>query len=211
MRAFWRNLLRCFFRLLYNEFAWSYDLVAWLVSLGRWKAWGRTVLHHLRGTQVLELGHGPGHLLVALQRRGYDPAGLDLSPNMGRQARRRLNGAGLSVPLVRARAQALPFRDECLDTVVATFPTAFIIDLRTLREVTRTVVADGRLVVALGARLEGQGLIASFLTWLYRVTGQSEPSPNAFEPWLEGAGLSPRTVRERVGQTTVLLIVAEKR
>jgi ubiquinone/menaquinone biosynthesis C-methylase UbiE len=137
--------------------------------------------------------------------------GLDLSVNMGRQARQRLNRAGLSAPLVRARAQALPFRDECFDTVVATFPTAYIVDLRTLREVTRSLMTDGRLAVALGARFEGEGLIASFLTWLYRVTGQSEPSPDAFEPWLEGAGLSPRTVRERVGQTTVLLIVAEKR
>mgnify|MGYP006305922161 CR=1 FL=1 len=211
MRALWRNLLRHFFRLLYNEFAWSYDLVAWLVSRGRWKAWGRTALHHVRGAQVLELGHGPGHLLVALQRRGYAPVGLDLSVNMGRQARRRLDRAALSVPLVRARAQALPFRDGCFDTVAATFPTGLIVDPRTLREVTRTLQASGRLVVALGASFVGEGLLASFLTWLYRVTGQAEPSPNAFEPLLKEAGLSPRTVRERVGQTTVLLVVAEKR
>ena len=210
MPTFWHNLLRFFFRLLYNEFAWSYDLVAWVVSLGRWKAWGRTALHHLRGSRVLELGHGPGHLLVALQKRGYDPVGLDLSVNMGRQARRRLDRAGLSVPLVRTRAQALPFRDEYFDTVVATFPTRFIIDLRTLREVMRTVGEDGRLVVALGARFEGEGLIASFFTWLYRVTGQNEPSPNVFDPWLEKVGLSPRIVRERVGNTTVVLIVAER-
>jgi ubiquinone/menaquinone biosynthesis C-methylase UbiE len=211
MRAVWRSFLGFFFRLLYNEFAWCYDLVAWLVSLGRWKAWGRTVLHHLRGARILELGHGPGHLLVALQRRGYDPVGLDLSVTMGRQARRRLGRAGLPVPLVRARAQALPFRDEYFDTIVATFPTGFIIDLRTLREATRNLRADGHLVVALGARFEGEGLIASFLTWLYRVTGQNEPSPNAFEPWLQQVGLSSRTVREQVGQTTVLLLVAEIR
>jgi len=210
MQRFWLNFLRLFFRLLYNEFAWSYDLVAWLVSLGRWKAWGRTALHHCRGTQVLELGHGPGHLLVTLRKRGYDPVGVDLSVNMGRRARRRLDSAGLSVPLVRARAQTLPFRDEYFDTVVATFPTEFVIDHRTLREVTRTLRADGRLVVALGARFEGEGLIASFLTWLYRVTGQAAPCPSAFEPSLREVGLSPRAVCERVGQTTILLVVAEK-
>jgi ubiquinone/menaquinone biosynthesis C-methylase UbiE len=137
--------------------------------------------------------------------------GLDLSVTMGRHARRRLGRAGLPVPLVRARAQALPFRDEYFDTIVATFPTGFIIDLRTLREATRNLRADGHLVVALGARFEGEGLIASFLTWLYRVTGQNEPSPNAFEPWLQQVGLSSRTVREQVGQTTVLLLVAEIR
>jgi ubiquinone/menaquinone biosynthesis C-methylase UbiE len=211
MSGFWRAFLRLFFRLLYNEFAWSYDVVASLVSLGRWKVWGRTTLHHLRGERILELGHGPGHLLVALERQGFDLVGLDLSPYMGRQAEWRLRRENLSVPLVRGRAQALPFYDGAFDTVVATFPTRFIIDPRTLREVTRTTGPKGRLIVALGARFEGQGLLASFLTWLYRVTGQDEPLPDAFDPWLEEAGLSPRTVRERVGQTTVLLLVAEKR
>jgi len=29
---------------LYNEFAWSYDLAAWLVSTGRWDRWRRMAL-----------------------------------------------------------------------------------------------------------------------------------------------------------------------
>jgi ubiquinone/menaquinone biosynthesis C-methylase UbiE len=210
VQSLWRAFLRLFFRLLYNEFAWSYDLVAWLVSLGHWKAWGRTTLHHIRGEQILELGHGPGHLLVTLEKRGFDPVGVDLSPHMGGRARQRLRRAGMSVPLVRARAQALPFHDECFDTIVASFPTQFIIDPRTLREVARAMEPRGRLVVAGGARFEGEGLVAAFLTWLYRATGQSEPPADAFRPWLEDVGLSPRTIRERVGQTSVLLLVAEK-
>ena len=97
------------------------------------------------------------------------------------------------------------------DAVVATFPTGYILDPRSLEEVTRTVRPGGRLVVALGARFEGEGLVASFLTWLYHVTGQSEPSPDAFVRWLEEMGLSSRLVREQVGRTTVHLIIAEKR
>ena len=186
-------------------------MVAWLVSLGHWKAWGRTTIDHLRGERILELGHGPGHLLTALERQGLNPVGLDLSPQMGRQAQRRLRKSGLSVPLVRARAQSLPFHERCFDTVVATFPTGYIVDPRTLEEVTRTVRPGGRLVVALGAGFEGEGVVASFLTWLYRVTGQSERSPDTFIHWLEEAGLSARLVREQVEQTTVLLTVAEKR
>lgn len=211
MRAIWRDFLRLFFRLLYHDLAWGYDAVAWLVSLGQWRAWGRTTIDHLRGKRILELGHGPGHLLAALERQAFDPVGLDLSPQMGRQARRRLREAGLSVPLVRARAQALPFRTRCFDSVVATFPTGYILDPRSLEEVTRTVRSGGRLVVALGARFEGEGLVASFLTWLYHVTGQSELSPDAFVRWLEEMGLSSRLEREQVGRTTVHLIIAEKR
>lgn len=211
MQGLWGAFLRLFFRLLYNELAWSYDLVAWLVSLGRWRAWGRTTLDHLRGQHILELGHGPGHLLAALERQGLDAVGLDLSRNMGRQAKQRLRRVGMSTPLVRARAQALPFRDGYFDTVVATFPTRFILEPRTFREVIRTLGPDGRLVVALGTRFEGEGLAASFLTWLYRVTGQNEPSPDTVLPWLERWGLSARTEIERVGQTTVVLLVAESR
>lgn len=210
MQSVWGAFLRLFFRLLYNELAWSYDLVAWLVSLGHWKAWGRTTLRHAAGERVLELGHGPGHLLAALEEQGLHPVGLDLSPNMGHLARERLRRADIGAPLVRARAQALPFHDGCFDTVIATFPTEFIIDPTTLPEVARTARPEGRLVVAVGARFDGQGIVAAFLSWLYGITGQNEPSPDALRPWLEHTELSPRIVREQVGQTTILLLVAER-
>lgn len=202
--------LRLFFRLLYNEMAWSYDLVAWLVSLGQWKTWGRTTLCHLQGKRVLELGHGPGHLLVALAERGFAPVGLDLSSNMTRQAKRRLHRANRDVPLVQARAQALPFQSGGLDTVLATFPTEFIVDPSTLHEVTRVLASEGRLVIVVGVQFEGEGLLSSFLTWLYRVTGQDQPLARMCMPRLEQVGLSSRVVHEVMNETAVTLIVAEK-
>ncbi len=211
MQRLWRSFLRWFFELLYNEFAWGYDLVAGLVSLGHWKAWGRTTLRHLHGQRVLELGHGPGHLLVTLEAQGFCPIGIDSSPAMGRQAQTRLRRVSASVPLVRARAQALPFGSRDFDTIVATFPTDFIVDPDALLEVHRTLRPKGRLVVALGSRFDGRGLMATFLGWLYAATGQNQPSSSSFEPRLEEVGLPARTIRERVNQTTVWLLVAEKR
>jgi ubiquinone/menaquinone biosynthesis C-methylase UbiE len=206
----WHALLRLFFRLLYHELAWSYDLVAWLVSLGQWQAWGRTTLPHLQGERVLELGHGPGHLLAALAQRGFAPVGVDPSPTMARQAKHRLHKSDLAVPLARARAQALPFRSDGFDSVVATFPTNFIVHPQTLNEVKRVLTPHGRFVVALATRFEGERLLSRFLTWLYHVTGQSQPSPHSYVPGLEEAGLSSRIVWEEVDQTAVMLIVAEK-
>jgi ubiquinone/menaquinone biosynthesis C-methylase UbiE len=211
MCGLWRAFLRFFFRLLYNEFAWSYDVVAWLVSLGLWKAWGRTTLTHVTGARVLELGHGPGHLLVAMAKRGLAPIGLDVSTHMGRQAHSRLQRSGLTIPLLRAHSQALPFRDGSLDSIVATFPTEFIVDPRTLREVTRALVPGGHLVVAAWASFEGTGVMTRLLRGLYRVTGQNEPAPDTFKPFLEEMGMRLQVVRERVGRTTVMLMVAEKR
>ncbi len=209
-RGLWPTFLRFFFRLLYNEFAWSYDLVAWLVSRGHWKEWGQTTLSHVHGERVLELGHGPGHLLVDLAKRGLLTAGLDLSPTMTRQAKRRLQAAGVPAPLVRARAQALPFCRGSVDTVVTTFPTGYIVQSETLREARRVLAPEGRLVVAAAARFEGEDLMSRFLAWLYHITGQDQPSPGALTPWLEQAGLSPRVIWEAVDRTAVMLIIAEK-
>jgi len=210
MENLWSGFLRLFFRLLYNEFAWSYDLIASLVSRGQWNAWGRAALSHLQGDRVLELGHGPGHLLRAMEERGLSAVGLDLSSHMGRQAKRKLDASDVTVPLVRARAQTLPFRAGCFDGIVATFPTNFIVHPQTLREARRVLAPGGHLVIALAVRFEGEGLLSRCLTWLYRVTGQDQPSPDTFKPWLERAGLSTRVIWEEVNHTTVMLVVAER-
>jgi ubiquinone/menaquinone biosynthesis C-methylase UbiE len=212
MRRLWWAFLRLFFRLLYNEFAWTYDAVAWVVSFGQWKAWGRTTIPHLYGQRVLDLAHGPGHLLVALKDREFAPVGVDLSPYMGRLARRRLSeGDGLTVPLVRARAQALPFRDGCFESVVSTFPAEFILARATLREAARVLGPDGRMIIAALITLKGSDLLTRFIRWLYRVTGQGEALPRESEARLRRAGFGPRVVWETVGQSQVMLVVADRR
>ena len=126
------------------ELAFTYDAVAWLVSLGQWQAWGRTALDRVRGPRVLEIGHGPGHLLIALARSGRRPIGIDLSPQMIRIAQRNIRQAGVNVPQVQCRVQALPFRSGEFDSVVSTFPSDYIADLATLREVQRVTNERGK-------------------------------------------------------------------
>jgi ubiquinone/menaquinone biosynthesis C-methylase UbiE len=215
VRRLWWAFVRLFFRLLYSEFAWTYDLVAWAVSSGHWKAWGRAAIPYLTShpqrARVLELAHGPGHLLAAMVERDLVPVGLDLSRHMGCLARHRLRRAGQSVPLVRARAQALPFRDGCFDSAVAAFPTEFILDPATLRATARVLRSGGRLVVVAWARLTGCDPLSRFIGWLYQVTGQGEPLPSGGEEVVTAAGLLPRTAWKRVGRSEVMLVVAEKR
>lgn len=211
IRRLWWASLRLAFHLFYNQFAWTYDCVAWMVSFGQWQAWGQKALLHLRGRRILELAHGPGHLLVALAERGLSPVGVDLSPAMGRMARRRLREAGMDVPLVRARAQVLPFRDGCFDSVVATFPTEFILARATLHEAARALGKDGRLVVVAGARLGSPDPFARFVRWLYRITGQGDPLPRGSESVLREAGFASHAVEEMIGHNQVVLVVAEKR
>lgn len=167
----WFALVRFGFRLLYNEMAWTYDLVSWAVSLGQWRRWQQAALPFVAGRRVLELGHGPGHLLLALQNMGYDIIGLDASPQMGRQAQRRTQR---TVPLVQGMVQDLPFGTAVFDTVLATFPTDYIIDPAALAAVWRVLRADGRLVVVPEGHLNGQGYLYRFIDWLFHITGQRQ-------------------------------------
>ena len=218
MRRLWWAIIRFFFRLLYNEFAWIYDLVAWGVSWGQWTAWGRSAIPYLRGERVLELAHGPGHLLVAMAKQGVIPVGLDLSPYMGRLARQRLRQAEQTVrldsrqvvPLLRSRAQVIPFCSGCVDSVVVTFPTEFILDPATMQDVARVLRPGGRLVIVAWARLTGRDPLSRFIGWLYQVTGQGEPLPGLGEKALATAGFAPQVVWERVGRSDVMLVLADK-
>jgi len=206
----WNRLLRFGFRLLYNELAFTYDLVAWCVSLGKWKAWGRTSMKHLRGERILEIAHGPGHLLPALRLAGYRPVGIDLSPTMSRQAAKRVRRDGPNVPLARCRAQALPFRAGAFDAAVAAFPTEYIVDPATLREAARVTKPDGRLVVVAAASLGGRGPLPKLIHRLYDITGQRDPMPQGTESAFRETGWHIETVEERVGNSTVLLVIGEK-
>ena len=97
-----QRFMRLFFHLLYHPFAFTYDLVAATVSFGHWKNWVYSILPFIKGTRILELGHGPGHLQRLLLDRGLDPAAIDESTQMGRIAKHRL---GSSQKLSRALAQ----------------------------------------------------------------------------------------------------------
>jgi ubiquinone/menaquinone biosynthesis C-methylase UbiE len=170
-----RAVLRPFFHHFYHEFAWTYDLVAATVSLGRWNDWIESVVPFVIGPRVLEIGHGPGHLQAKLSTTGgIVPVGLDESPEMGSLARRRLSAqAGEAANLVRCLAQSMPLAAFAFDTVVATFPAEFIFEPATLLEVRRVLCDGGRFVILPAAWITGRQLADRSAAWLFRITHQA--------------------------------------
>ena len=161
MKAF----LRLFFKLLYHQFAFTYDLVAAAVSFNRWKDWTREILPLIEGTRILELGFGPGPLQRLLRRHGWFAVGIDESPQMTRLARRNTDG---KANLTRGLAQHLPFANDSFDTIVSTFPSEYIFDPRALAEARRCLMDRGRLIVLPVAMPKNR-----LLEWLYKITGES--------------------------------------
>lgn len=167
------SLLRTFFKLLYHQFAWTYDWVASIVSLGAWQSWVQTVLPYLTGPRILELGFGPGHLQVKLQQLGMTVYGLDESIQMCRFAHRRLIRSALSPRLIRGNAQSLPYADECFHQVVMTFPAEFIFIPTAIKEIHRVLVVGGEVIILPLAWITGRKPLQRVLAWVYRFTGEA--------------------------------------
>ncbi|MEW6569292.1 MAG: class I SAM-dependent methyltransferase [Chloroflexota bacterium] len=202
--------LRWFFRHLYTDLAWSYNIVAWLVSLGRWGEWQQACFERLPQGDVLELGHGPGHVLLSLAQSRAQAVGLDPSPQMGNIARRRLRRHGCLARLVRGRAQALPFQAASFDGVVATFPAEYVFEPGVAHEVWRVLHSGGRLVIIPVAIFLPTSLIHRVTAWLFRVTGQAEEAgPDWTTPFLQ-AGFSVEVERLEQRGSVVIRLVASK-
>lgn len=224
IRKLWAALIRFGFRLLYYELAWTYDAVSWLVSLGEWRRWQQAALPFVQGSMVLEIGHGPGHILLALQRDGRHVFGVDLSPQMGRQARQRLQKRGSWANLSRAKVQSLPFATAVFHTVLATFPTDYIVDPQTLMAVHRVLKVDGRLIVVPDGHLTGRGSLHRFIDWLFRITGQRDeassvgdddlwPHPTLWEPFRQQfteAGFQIQIEQIQLERSAVTIFIARK-
>lgn len=202
-----KAILRVFFKLLYHQLAFAYDLVAASVSFNRWKDWVKSVIPFIEGNRILEIGHGPGHLHRVLLDRGLFAVGIDESRQMGDLAKCR---AGGSTRLTRGLAQELPFPNELFDTVISTFPADYITDPRTLAEVKRCLSNDGRFIVLPVAWPKNP-----FLDWLFRVTGESpsealELVKTKFREPFVRSGFKTEVQTLDVKSSILLIIVATK-
>jgi ubiquinone/menaquinone biosynthesis C-methylase UbiE len=206
-----RRGLRVAFGLLYHQLAWTYDLVSWTVSMGQWRDWQRTALPFLPEGAVLEVAHGPGHMLLALSRAGRQPVGLDLSPSMGRLAQRRLRRAGLPARLLRASVTTLPLPAGAFDGLLSTFPTEFIADPAAIAEFYRVLRPGGVLACVPSATITGPWPPDRVAAWLFRVTGQSAEA--FFEPLTgkySAAGFVARIEQLELKRSLVHVLVAQR-
>ncbi len=123
-----------------EQIPWLYDALCTVMErtgLGRWRRW---LVEGARG-RTLDLGTGTGRNLP-LYRTDVRVVGVEPAWAPLRRARRRAP----AVPLVRARAEALPFRDGVFDTVVGGLVFCSVADPgQGLAEVRRVLRPDGAL------------------------------------------------------------------
>lgn len=203
-----RQIYLLLYRLLYNELAWAYDAVSWVVSLGRWDAWRRAALPFVRGNRILEVGFGTGALLPHMQSGQRRVVGIEPSAAMQRLTSAKLKSQGIQLPLVQGTVQRLPFADATFDTIVSAFPASFVLDPRTHREFARCLRPGGRTVTVEVTLAEPSPL----LNLLYHLVFPSTPATyQRVNEAVSDAGLSREEHVVGEGKVRPLIIVAEKK
>jgi demethylmenaquinone methyltransferase/2-methoxy-6-polyprenyl-1,4-benzoquinol methylase len=134
-------------RTLFAPLGPTYDRYAALLSFGQDPRWRRFLVSRVKADPrdtVLDVATGTGAVArELLAHKGCTVVGLDQSPEMLAEARRRLP---TNVQLVEGTAEALPFPDASFDGLTFTYLLRYVADpAAALRELARVVRPGGTI------------------------------------------------------------------
>lgn len=163
-----------------------------------------------KGGTLLEIGVGTGGLLTELAALGTKVIGVDHSPAMLDEARRRVAEAGLAaVDLRLGEMSHLPLPDAAADTVIAAMVLHHAAEpVTVLSEIRRVLITGGTLLLVDLARHEREWAREQLADqWL----GFEE---RELVDWLQAAGMSSvrcEKLTGSAGQESLLLVAATKK
>ncbi|HEX6989235.1 MAG TPA: class I SAM-dependent methyltransferase [Bacillota bacterium] len=172
------------------------------------------------GGRVLDVGCGPGRLLLHLAPRFDEAAGVDLSAGMLARAAEHARAAGRDqIRFVQGDARALPFDDGSFDLVVSSLVVFLLEDpAAAVAELARVTVPGGRVAllgpsdrctpdIAAGyaTRRGLEGFDAESLAQWGRVAARNRrDDPDSLAALLAGSGLCMVDVWPRLGGLALL-------
>jgi demethylmenaquinone methyltransferase/2-methoxy-6-polyprenyl-1,4-benzoquinol methylase len=132
---------------LFAPLGGTYDRVGAILSFGQDPRWRRFLASRVPGDggHVLDVATGTGLVAALLLEAGHPVTGLDQSPEMLAEARRRFDDA---VSLVEASAESLPFADATFDHLTVTYLLRYVdAPAEVLRELVRVVKPGGTVAM----------------------------------------------------------------
>jgi ubiquinone/menaquinone biosynthesis C-methylase UbiE len=152
--------------------AGQYDLLLWLLTLGRERSFRERALSLARlsaGESVLDIGCGTGTLAVAAKQQVGPNGrvhGIDASSEMILRASRKAKKAGVDIAFQTALVESLPFCDGTFDVVLSTMMLHHLpVTLRSqcAAQVRRVLKPGGRLLaIDFGTGPGEKGIVAHF-------------------------------------------------
>lgn len=181
-------------RVNYDQIAATYDRRYESNSLDELAEALRSLVTGHEARRILEVGCGTGRWLAALPGAGRRVFGLDLSPGMLHQARKR----SAPVYLACGRAGQLPLPRGSLDLLyVVNALHHFEQKRRFLREARRLLAPGGLVaIVAFDPRRHPHWFVYQYFEGTYEMDLQRMPAATTLREWLSEAGF--RDVRQRV-------------
>ena len=111
------------------------------------------LLGDVNGKTVLDLGCGTGSNLIPLIKRGADTIGIDISPDLIRLARKRLDDAQLQAELQVRSAYDTGLPDASVDVIYCMSLIHHLEIARVREEMRRVLVPGGRIILKEPIRL----------------------------------------------------------
>jgi len=142
-------------RSLFSKVPSEYDILLGLLSFAQDRRWRAYVVNHTRqnrNERILDVATGTGLLAADFARmvsRDGFVVGVDLTLSMLKTARWRLQArkVGDRVDWVLARAENLPFRDDCFGSASISLALRNVSNAQlTFREMSRTTVSGGVVI-----------------------------------------------------------------
>lgn len=174
----------------------AYDLVAWVLTLGRERRFREHLVDLARldaGDSVLDVGCGTGALAMAAKTRvgaGAQVCGVDPSPQMIARARRKAARREVDVRFETAAVEALPFPYAAFDAVLSTLMLHHLTDdgrREGIGEIAR-VLAPGGTFLAVDIGGDTAGRPGRHHTLLQLVRRHADFDLDELTPALEDAG-----------------------
>ena len=173
---------------MFDNVAADYDRLNHLMSLGIDKGWRKKAVKATAGAcEVLDIACGTGDLSIGLARAGKKVTGADISEEMMKVMRDKVNREGLqeSVTIVKGAAEELPFGDCSFDAATCAFGIRNFEDRDLgLREMYRVLRQGGKVVILELSRPENMLLRKLydlyFLNILPRIGGKVSGNKSAY-------------------------------
>jgi 2-polyprenyl-3-methyl-5-hydroxy-6-metoxy-1,4-benzoquinol methylase len=148
--------------------------------------------HGVRGGRVLDVGAGYGFFLEALEKAGYQAAGMEISEHAAEQARRRSRGQVVQ----QGAEEPFPFPGDSFDAITMLDVIEHLRDYSVaLASCRRCLKPGGKLfVITLNAHSLARPLLGRRWSWYQDPTHVHMFTARMLREGLEGAGLAVETM-----------------
>jgi len=154
------------------------------------------------GMKTLDVACGSGNLALPAARLGASVTGVDIAPNLIKQARENAEREGLQVHFDEGDAEALPYEDASFDAVLTMFGAMFAPRPELVAAELKRVCRSGGFVAM------ANWTPAGFVGRMFKtVSGYVPPPPGMPAPVLWGV---PATVHERLAEGFSTLATTER-